>query len=137
LLNHTETLETPNFLSRTSREIYTALLTKLRFPSLSRDLLQELSQMMQFQEEEMRFTRWFLKTLFERLNRWSARLDIPMFEVQRCRNHRFLLTVIISPREGREMGYVRVRIDHLKFSERMLRYGLYVLTIKLMESQLA
>ncbi|KAJ9692298.1 hypothetical protein PVL29_011384 [Vitis rotundifolia] len=33
--------------------------------------------------------------------------------------------VTISPRAGRELGYVRMKMDHIKFKEGMLRYGLF------------
>lgn len=33
----------------------------------------------------------------------------------------WLLQVTIAPRAGRELGYVRLKMDHVKFDEGMLR----------------
>nr|XP_016503577.1 PREDICTED: probable inactive ATP-dependent zinc metalloprotease FTSHI 2, chloroplastic [Nicotiana tabacum] len=39
--------------------------------------------------------------------------------------------VTIAPRAGRELGYVRMKMDHVKFKEGMLRHDFYPLHIAL------
>lgn len=33
----------------------------------------------------------------------------------------------VAPRAGRDLGYVRMKMDHVKFKEGMLRHGFYSL----------
>ncbi|KAI0524588.1 hypothetical protein KFK09_003965 [Dendrobium nobile] len=79
----------------------------------------DLLQAAQIEERGMLDKKERSEEMWKRLALNEAAMAVVAVNFPDLKNIEF---VTISPRAGRELGYVRVKMDHLKFSSGMLRY---------------